>query len=76
MRVKFDAPTIEALAKEFERFEATCRATSDAQQQRSIVCDTLYLRMEQQFLKGDEKLPFSRGEAYLRLGIPKEFLKT
>jgi hypothetical protein len=44
-----------------------------SQEQRSIIADTIILWLEEGGFTGN--LPFSYGEAYLSVGIPKEFLR-
>ena len=50
-------------------------ASTNPQYQKSVIVDTILFQQERQHLKGNERLPFTRGEVYLHLGIPKEFLK-
>lgn len=47
-------------------------AGANLQKQRSIVCDTLIFYLTDHGWAG--KLPFTYGEAYLALDIPREFL--
>lgn len=45
-----------------------------SQEQRSIICDTLIFKLTDHGWAGN--LPFTYGEAYLALSIPKEFLNN
>ena len=45
----------------------------EAQLQRMYAADLIFYMLEGDGFAG--KLPFSRGDAYLKVGIPKEFLK-
>jgi hypothetical protein len=45
----------------------------EAQLQRMYAADLIFYMLEGDGFAGN--LPFSRGDAYLKVGIPKEFLK-
>ncbi|MGL4378600.1 MAG: hypothetical protein ACRCT1_19330 [Microcoleaceae cyanobacterium] len=49
--------------------------TADPMFQKSLIIDTLIFKMAYKNLKGNESLPFTYGQAYLKAGIPKEFLR-
>ena len=70
------SPTPRTLQEFISLFRQAEKAAPDSvrgsQQQRAIVADTIIFKLSGDGWAG--RLPFSYGEAYLAVGIPKEFL--
>jgi hypothetical protein len=65
--------TLQVFARLFELVESVAPdGVRSSQQQRAIVADTIIFKLSGDGWAG--RLPFSYGEAYLAVGIPKEFL--
>jgi hypothetical protein len=65
--------TLQEFISLFKQVEASASdSVRNSQQQRAIVADTIIFKLSGDGWAG--KLPFSYGEAYLAVGIPKEFL--
>jgi hypothetical protein len=75
IKIDFDTPrTLQHFVSLFnEVVNQLPEGVREAQLQRMYAADLIFFMLEGDGFAG--KLPFSRGEAYLKVGIPKEFLK-
>lgn len=78
--VTTEGKSLDDLVKAFNQYvdqdfvKQVIESATNPQYQKSVIVDTILFQQQRQHLKGNEKLPYTRGEAYLTLGIPKEFL--
>lgn len=67
--------TLQTFVEVFDEIMADSPASiTDSQLQKSIIADSIVWHLSDG-LKNNDRLPFGYGDAYLAVGIPKEFLK-